>query len=111
MSSSIDVSRWPSVNNLTAPLVQFLVDNAHSLRLGIDKHESGATIIDAGINSAGGLEAGRLIAEICMGGLGRVSLTSNPAFSHWPWQLNVHSCNPILSCLGSQYAGWSLSHE
>jgi methenyltetrahydromethanopterin cyclohydrolase len=60
---------------------------------------------------AGGLEAGRLITEICMGGLGRVSLASNPGFAHWPWQLNVHSCNPILSCLGSQYAGWSLAHE
>jgi methenyltetrahydromethanopterin cyclohydrolase len=25
--------------------------------------------------------------------------------------LSVHSNNPILSCLGSQYAGWSLAHE
>ena len=52
----------------------------------------------------------RALAELCMGGLGRVSLTANPTFAHWPWQLNVHSCNPILSCLGSQYAGWSLQH-
>jgi methenyltetrahydromethanopterin cyclohydrolase len=111
MSSNMDTSHWPSVNALTAPLVQNLIDNAASLRVGIEKHATGATIIDAGIRHAGGLEAGRLIAEICMGGLGRVSLTANPTFAHWPWQLNVHSCNPILSCLGSQYAGWSLSHE
>jgi methenyltetrahydromethanopterin cyclohydrolase len=109
--SKLDTSNWPSVNTLTAPLVANLVQNAKSLRLGVEKHASGATIIDAGIKFPGGLEAGRLITEICMGGLGRVSLHTSPSFAHWPWQLSVHSCNPILSCLGSQYAGWSLAHE
>jgi methenyltetrahydromethanopterin cyclohydrolase len=109
--SKLDTSNWPSVNELTAPLVANLLANAKSLRLGVETHASGATIIDAGIKVAGGLEAGRLITEICMGGLGRVSLHSNPFFTHWPWQLSVHSCNPVLSCLGSQYAGWSLAHE
>ena len=52
-----------------------------------------------------------MIAEICMGGLGHVSLQTSTTFSHWPWMLSVHSNNPILSCLGSQYAGWSLAHE
>lgn len=109
--SKLDTRQWPSVNALTAPLVQYLLDNAKALRLGVERHPSGACIIDAGIHAAGGLEAGRLITEICMGGLGRVSLQANPAFAHWPWQLSVHSCNPILACLGSQYAGWSLAHE
>ncbi len=109
--SSMDSSWRPSVNQLTKPLVQHLVAHANTLRLGISRHESGCTIIDAGIQHAGGLEAGRLIAEICMGGLGRVSLQTTQTFPHWPWMLSVHSSNPILSCLGSQYAGWSLAHE
>lgn len=109
--SSIDSSRWPSVNRLTNPLVQHLVDNADALRLGVERLDSGCTIIDAGIRHDGGLEAGRLIAEICMGGLGRVSLQTAQTFPHWPWMLAVHSSNPVLSCLGSQYAGWSLAHE
>lgn len=109
--SNLDTRRWPSVNTLTAPLVQHLINNADALRLAVEQHASGATIVDAGIKATGGLEAGRLITEICMGGLGRVSLHSNPAFPHWPWQLSVHSSNPVLACLGSQYAGWSLAHE
>lgn len=109
--SKLDTVNWPSVNALTAPLVAALVANAQALRIGVEKHASGATIVDAGIKFPGGLEAGRLITEICMGGLGRVTLHSNPTFGHWPWQLSVHSCNPILACLGSQYAGWSLAHE
>ena len=108
---NLDTSYWPSVNALTAPLVQRLIDNARSLRVGVEKHASGATIVDAGIKSPGGLEAGRLIAEICMGGLGHVSLQTSATFVHWPWMLSVYSSNPILSCLGSQYAGWSLAHE
>jgi methenyltetrahydromethanopterin cyclohydrolase len=107
----LDTSSWPGVNNLTNPLVAALVENAHSLRIGVDRLDNGCTIIDAGIKHAGGLEAGRLIAEICMGGLGHVSLQTSTTFAHWPWMLSVHSSNPVLSCLGSQYAGWSLAHE
>lgn len=109
--SKLDTVNWPSVNALTAPLVAELIANARALRVGVEQHVSGATIVDAGVKSPGGLEAGRLITEICMGGLGRVTLQSNTSFGHWPWQLSVHSCNPILACLGSQYAGWSLAHE
>ena len=107
----IDSSNWPSVNQLANPLVKSLLDNAKSLRLGADRLANGCTIVDAGINNAGGVEAGRLIAEICMGGLGHVSLHTSNRFSHWPWMLSVHSNNPVLSCLGSQYAGWSLAHD
>ncbi|HEY0268581.1 MAG TPA: methenyltetrahydromethanopterin cyclohydrolase, partial [Methyloradius sp.] len=81
----IDSSNWPSVNKLTAPLVQYIVDNAAALRVGVEKHATGATIVDAGIKSPGGLEVGRLVAEICMGGLGHVSLHNSATFAHWPW--------------------------
>lgn len=109
--NSSNVKEWPSVNRLANPLVKELVSKADELRLGLIKHETGATIIDAGINSLGGIEAGRLIAEICMGGLGHVSVQTSLTFKNWPWMLSVHSSNPVLSCLGSQYAGWSLSHD
>jgi len=109
--TALDTTNWPSVNQLTNPLVKHLVYHAKELRLGVERLANGATIIDAGIKVPGGLEAGRLIAEICMGGLGHVSLHQSATFAHWPWVLSVHSNNPILSCLGSQYAGWSLAHE
>lgn len=111
VQSMVDSTNWPSVNQLTNPLVQALVQNAQTLRIGVERAESGCTIIDAGIKHAGGLEAGRLIAEICMGGLGHVSLQTSQIFPHWPWMLAVHSNHPVLSCLGSQYAGWSLAHD
>ncbi len=100
-----------SVNQLTQPLVKELTDEADRLRLEISQLENGCTIIDAGINAPGGLEAGRIITEICMGGLGTVKLLHSAYTNKWPLTVNVHTSNPVLSCLGSQYAGWSLSHD
>ena len=99
----------PGINQLTQPLVRELVERADLLRVAVSRLDNGCRIIDAGIHATGGLEAGRLIAEICMGGLGRVSLSAAGAGA-WPWQLDVLSANPVMACLASQYAGWRLRH-
>ncbi len=100
-------SAWPSVNALSAPLVRALCVDAASLRIGVERAATGAVVVDAGIAQLGGLEAGRRIAEICLGGLGSVAFGAGN--SAWPVVVNVHTANPVLACLGSQYAGWSLS--
>jgi methenyltetrahydromethanopterin cyclohydrolase len=100
-----------SVNKLAQPLVDYLIANAGALRLGVEQLKNGCTVIDGGIKVPGGLEAGRIIAEICMGGLGKISIGQRAYTENWPLSVNVYSSNPVLSCLGSQYAGWSLSHE
>ncbi len=101
---------WPSVSTLAAPLVDDLVSQAQALRLGVQRHPSGAQIIDGGIDHIGSLEAGRRIAEICMAGLGQATLHMSARLSRWPATLSVSSDNPVLACLASQYAGWKLSH-
>ena len=104
------MNKQPSINQLSQPIVQQLINNADALRVGVEQDTSGVTIIDAGIDHHGGLEAGRLISEICLGGLGNVSLTHTNTAPQWPLSVYVHSSNPVLACLGSQYAGWQLSH-
>lgn len=110
MSSQISAN-WTSVNAACKPLVDKLIDNAQALQLEISHLSNGTRVVDAGIKASGGLEAGRLIGEICMGGLGTATMGSNSGFAEWPWSVNVHAKTPVLSCLGSQYAGWSLSHK
>lgn len=110
MSSAISAN-WASVNAACQPLVDQLVADAQTLQIEISKLSNGTRIVDAGINCVGGLEAGRLIGEICMGGLGTITLGTNSGFDNWPWSVSVHAKTPVLSCLGSQYAGWSLSHK
>ena len=109
-SSNINVLQ-PSVNALSLPLLKSLIAQADTLNVGVSQHITGATIVDAGVKNIGSTEAGRLIAEICMGGLGRVQLMQSPQFEHYPNIVNSYSPTPVLACLGSQYAGWALQHE
>jgi methenyltetrahydromethanopterin cyclohydrolase len=101
-----------SVNRSVRPLVQKLVHEADRLRVEVSTHASGVRIVDAGITVPGSVEAGLLIGAICMGGLGFVGLRSEltPAGdAGWPTWLQVSSGQPVLACLASQYAGWSLA--
>ena len=100
-----------SINLLSQPLVEALIADAQTLKIAVLQHATGATIIDAGIKVEGSLEAGRRIAEICMGGLGEVSLEVSTTFKNYPSIINASSQTPVLACLASQYAGWSLSFE
>ena len=105
------MSQRPSVNACSAPLVTELVERADRLRLGVDRMADGTRVVDAGLSRPGSIEAGLLIARICMAGLGEVSLRANPVFPDWPWQVEVRTSQPMLACLLSQYAGWSLSFD
>ncbi|WP_029008996.1 methenyltetrahydromethanopterin cyclohydrolase [Azospirillum halopraeferens] len=98
----------PGVARRAVPLVEALVADADALRLGVSRGPSGATLVDGGIAVPGGLEAGRRIAEICMGGLGSVALV--PADGPVPFRVAVTAADPVLACLASQYAGLSLTH-
>jgi methenyltetrahydromethanopterin cyclohydrolase len=97
-----------SVNALAEPLIRALLADSESLRLRVERDDDGVCYVDAGIASRGGIEAGRRIAEICMGGLGRVRVDNSGG--DWPVAIEVASSQPVLACLASQYAGWSLSH-
>jgi methenyltetrahydromethanopterin cyclohydrolase len=100
-----------SINTLASQIVQKLIDNADALQLMVSRLDNGCTIIDAGMKSAGSIEAGRLIGEVCMGGLGEITIEQTKQFKHYPTMINVSSKNPVIACLASQYAGWALQHE
>ncbi|MDF2601281.1 MAG: methenyltetrahydromethanopterin cyclohydrolase, partial [Methylobacterium brachiatum] len=102
---------YPSVNALTAPLIERFVADAATLRLSVSQAAGGARMVDAGAQARGSIEAGRRIAEICLGGLGTVSIAPSGPIASWPYSVIVHAADPVLACLGSQYAGWSLADE
>ena len=97
-----------SVNGLAAPAVARLRNEAERLRVAVTRGLRGETVIDAGISVQGSIEAGLLTAQVCMGGLGDVQLVTG-ARDGWPSWLQVRSSQPVLACLASQYAGWSLA--
>ncbi|MCB1527755.1 MAG: methenyltetrahydromethanopterin cyclohydrolase [Hyphomicrobiaceae bacterium] len=100
-----------SVSARAQRLVEQLVEDATALRCVVSKGQKGETRIDCGAATPGGLEAGRRLGEICLGGLGTVSFTNQSGLENWPLGLMVHTTNPVIACLGSQYAGWSIHDE
>ena len=100
-----------SINQNSNFLLNNLTNNADCLGLIIKKGPLDSKIVDAGINSHGSIEAGIRISEICLGGLGKVNVTPSSEIKYSFTNISVHASNPVLACLGSQYAGWSLSHK
>ncbi|MCS6877823.1 MAG: methenyltetrahydromethanopterin cyclohydrolase [Geminicoccaceae bacterium] len=99
----------PSLSARTERLARELVAEAELLGLGVRRSACGATLVDAGIAAPGSLEAGRRIAELCMGGAGWVGFSTETRFPGVPFRVEVRSADPVLACLLSQYAGWSLA--
>lgn len=97
-----------SVNALARPLLARLLDEADGFGVAVRREANGVCIVDAGVEARGSIAAGLLIAEICMGGLGRARLEPGGR-EGWPTWLGVASSQPVLACLASQYAGWSLA--
>ena len=100
-----------SVNKYSNLLISDLIKHKEKFNLEILKGPLNCNLIDAGINISGSIEAGLKISEICLGGLGKVSILPSPKINISSYSISVHSSKPVLACLGSQYAGWSLSHE
>ena len=71
----------------------------------------GTRVIDCGVQAAGGRSAGLMMAEICLSGLGRVSVKNlGPSVCAGPW-VWVFTEEPIAACMASQYAGWQITGD
>jgi len=101
----------PSVSARAAKLVEALVADAGALRCVVSAGPAGERLIDLGAATPGGLEAGRQLAQICMGGLGVVTINTASGLTRWPLGVTVHTSDPVISCLGSQYGGWTMSDD
>lgn len=98
-----------NLNSRAAALCQSLGDDAERLGLEIHRRECGTTVIDFGAKVAGSLDAGVLLARVCMADLGDVKV--EPAGVGEPSQVVVETDEPVLACMASQYAGWEVKGE
>ena len=56
-------------------IVDRMIAEADKLRISVSEGAQGETLIDAGVKTVGGFDVGLLVAEICLGGLGHVTLS------------------------------------
>jgi methenyltetrahydromethanopterin cyclohydrolase len=87
------------------------VARAYDLRMGIRVLASGARVIDAGVEVPGGLEAGLMLAQLCMGGLGHISYVPLMIDGENWLGVQVWTDHPAVACMASQYAGWAINPD
>src|SRR3954471_9259180 len=97
-----------SLNERALALADRLAADAEALQVGVSTLANGTRVIDCG---AGGFEAGRYFAEICMAGLGTVAYAPVVIDGRWLPALTVTTDRPALACLAAQYAGWRLDRD
>ncbi|MFW9936426.1 MAG: methenyltetrahydromethanopterin cyclohydrolase [Candidatus Thorarchaeota archaeon] len=93
------------INNLALNLVKKIIENKDFYNAEINRLNNGSTILN--MTNASWM-AGKLVGEICMGGLGTVDFTSYDLDGHYLPAVNVYTSEPIIACLASQLAGWSV---
>jgi methenyltetrahydromethanopterin cyclohydrolase len=100
-----------ALNERAWRLVEACVARADELQIDVHALPGGARVLDAGINARGGLEAGRALAELCMGGLGHVAVVPITIGGDSWSGVQVWTDHPATACMASQYAGWAIDPE
>lgn len=79
---------------------------SQALRIHEVQLDCGTKLLDFGVHTPGGLEAGRYMASICMAGLAHINIVAGDrAIWPGPW-VQVATDFPLDACMLSQYAGW-----
>jgi len=86
-----------------------MASTASALRIAVHPLACGTKVLDCGIKTPGGLQAGLALARICLAGQAEVSLAPGEVSGIGCPQIQVASDNPIVACMASQYAGWQIS--
>lgn len=97
-----------SLNHGAIEIVKEIISKKSELNCSVSVSENGTTLIDAGIESSGSFELGRLIGEVCLGGLGVVRLTKTYVGDLELPAVITSTDLPKITTLGSQYAGWTI---
>jgi methenyltetrahydromethanopterin cyclohydrolase len=100
-----------SLNERALALADRLAADAAAARVEVATLSNGTRVIDCGAAAAGGFEAGRSFAEICMGGLGNVAYAPLVVEGRWLPALTVTTDRPAAACLAAQYAGWRIDRD
>ncbi len=99
-----------SVNKMSLPIVEDMINRSEELNIDVIKLENGCTVLDCGVNTLGSIEAGKLFTKVCLGGLAHVGVSINGSLSEdfvLPC-VKVKTSHPAIATLGSQKAGWTV---
>ena len=99
----------PTLNERAQRLADYLAANAAAMRVAVHTTATGARLIDCGIQTPGGLQAGLNLARICMAGLAEIAMVPGDVAGVAVPSVVVSTDAPVAACIASQYAGWQVN--
>jgi methenyltetrahydromethanopterin cyclohydrolase len=97
------------LNERALRLADHLASQAATSRIAVQTTSNGTRVLDCGINTPGGLQAGLGMARVCLANQAEVSLVPGDVAGVACPYVQVVTDHPILACMASQYAGWPIS--
>lgn len=97
------------LNERAVRLVDSMVARATEFRVAVHALGSGARITDCGVKVEGGIRTGLMLARVCLGDLGEVSIVPGAVGELACPLVQVVTDHPVAACMASQYAGWQIS--
>jgi methenyltetrahydromethanopterin cyclohydrolase len=99
----------PTLNERALRLADRMAADAGPLRLAVQQEPGGVRVLDCGVKTEGSLQAGLLLARVCLADLAEVALLPGTLPDLPVPQVQVVSDAPVLACMASQYAGWQVA--
>ncbi len=99
----------PTLNERAQRLADYLASTAAQLRIRVQTTGNGSRILNCGIDTPGGLQAGLAVARVCLANLAEVGLVPGEVASVACPIVQVMTDHPVLACMASQYAGWPIA--
>lgn len=99
------------LNHIAATLCDEISRIADKLQIAQSTADCGTTLFDFGIGVPGSLEAGLLLARVCLSDQATVRITdADSSLGDWPL-VEVSTDRPVAACMASQYAGWEVKAD
>ena len=98
----------PNINSSTAAKLQAKLADGAGLGLSLVQINA-ANVVQFAADKVGTKQGGVLLAKICLGSEADVSIVDPRPVQISRPHVNVSTSNPLVDCIGCQYAGWSLA--
>jgi methenyltetrahydromethanopterin cyclohydrolase len=98
----------PTLNERAQRLADYLALNAAQHRVRVQT-VGGARVLNCGIDTPGGLQAGLALARVCLANLAEVTLVPGEVNGIACPVVQVTTDHPVLACMAAQYAGWPIA--
>ncbi|NPE29731.1 methenyltetrahydromethanopterin cyclohydrolase [Methanococcoides sp. SA1] len=98
-----------SVNEKGLAIIDEMLDWEEDVKIESKVLDNGATIIDCGVNTEGGYDAGMYLSRICLADLAEISYTKVDLDGLAVPAIQVATDHPTIACMASQYAGWRIA--